>query len=134
MRDNDTKVIADNEHVFAVKYTMQIKEKLFFPFFATGYRVKDDVMEFYDSKVPGSIVVGDGIKIEQFGQVIKKPILDKKLATIFLYKVKKPAWFDKSEEDVLKYLKESDLDINDIQYINMDGIVDPLLDKVINKL
>jgi len=129
---------AGEDKIFAVKYTLDLDKKQFFPFFALGYRQYDDRIEFFNTKIPGTVIgnAGFGSLINQYGQEVSAPVLAKKLATVFMYRTKRPDWFDKSEQfviDSLEKVTEENKQRPD-DYQAFDGLLNPLISQVIKKI
>jgi hypothetical protein len=126
-------IYAGRDQIFAVRYTLDIDKKQFYPFYAIGYKSVENIIEFIEAKVPGNIM---GITVmpilHQFGQTINAPSLDRRLATIFIYKAARPKWFDKTEEFVLNSIKDTSPDAN-VPMNAFDGLVNPLITQVLKK-
>jgi hypothetical protein len=106
MPDKTDIITAPGNEVFCVTYTYKLEKKIFYKFFGTRYEQARDILKFTDARVPISIPVG-GASVS-VGQEIKPPELDKKSTTIFILRMQKPAWFDRTESDAEEFVMMSE--------------------------
>jgi len=138
MADNKNNTYeANGEEIFHISYTLRLDKRVFFKFYTTKYETVANRFRFFDARIPRTIALGKPYGIVCLAQDIKPPELDTSIATVFILKVKKPDWFDTSEEDFMQQHKveaadaEAQMQQQDL-YELMDQIVlDPLLSKTI---
>ncbi len=96
----DKKVYKSNpDEVFYVVFTPKLAYKTFYKFFATTYEYDGQIVLFKGAKIPFTILSDSGPI--QVAQDIRAPELTQKSASIFIYNVKKPEWFDITEDQVI---------------------------------
>ena len=88
-------ILAPTNEVFCVTYTFKFDKRVFYKFFGTRYEQNQDRLKFTDARVPICIPLGASSLF--VGQEIQPPELDKRTATIFILRMQKPMWFDRTE-------------------------------------
>lgn len=101
--ENKKVITAEPGYVFYVVFTPKVTYKTFYKFYSPSYEFNpsDDNTGylFKGSKVPLTIMSDIGpVKVSQ---EIKAPELSKRVSSLFVFKTKKPDWFDVTEEQVL---------------------------------
>lgn len=88
--------------VFLVKYS-HYQDKTMYAFWCDGYEQKPDRYRFINARVPRAV----GGPLGSIAYAIQPPELDKVHTYIYAYEVKRPAWFDHTDEDAVEDPQEA---------------------------